>query len=398
MTRMAQVWTPVRALVIVVALSLTATLVACGDDDDGGGGGSDGASSSESNPALEQARDTLATATELPKFTFEGEPFDASKAAGKTIFSIPLSSAVPYVNAIEQEMKDVAALAGAKQVSYENKGSTQEHARGIQQAISSNADVIILQNLGPETLLPQLRAAKRAGIPVVVSHWYANGTEPPAAAKPLVTALSNAPFAEAGRLSTSYAVLNTDEDLHPLIITEDSFPISGVIKKAMRDELEKLCESCEATEINVPLADWQTKMQAAVQSALTRDPKINYVLPLYDSMSLGVQAAIRASGKSDEVKIASFNGTADILKLIVDDDIMQADVGEDPKWIAWATMDQALRLASGVEPIADGNEQTPLRVFDDSNIADAGSPPKNGQGYGDAYVDGYKQIWGLSGQ
>ena len=35
--------------------------------------------------------------------------------------------------------------------------------------------------------------------------------------------------------------------------------------------------------IDVAAADWGTKMQSAVQSALVKDSGVNYVIPLYDS-------------------------------------------------------------------------------------------------------------------
>jgi ribose transport system substrate-binding protein len=52
-------------------------------------------------------------------------------------------------------------------------------------------------------------------------------------------------------------------------------------------------------------------------------------------------------------------------------------------------------MAAGEDSIADGNEKTPLRIFDDSNIDETGTPPVGGKGYGDAYISGYKQLWGL---
>lgn len=368
------------------------------------GGGGSSSSSTESgsteasgggNAALEEATANLEEASKIPQFTLEAPSFDASKAAGKTIVTIPLASTDPYVADIDSSMHEVADKVGVKLVSWENEGSPQQQAQGIEHAIATKADVIVLQNLGPESLMPQLRSAKKAGIPVVVSHWYQNDEPMPAESAEVVTAQVTAPFAEGGKLSVDYAVTNSEDTAHPLIVTTDEFPISLTIKEAMKEELAAICSDCEAEEINVPLAEWQNGMSGAVQSALTKNPEINWVLPLYDSMSVGVEAGIRAAGKSSTVKIASFNGTPSILQLIQEGDIMQADMAEDPNWIGWATMDQAMRIAAGAEPIEDGNEHTPIRVFDDSNISEVGEPPVPGQGYGDAYEKGYEEMWGL---
>ena len=37
----------------------------------------------------------------------------------------------------------------------------------------------------------------------------------------------------------------------------------------------------------------------------------------------------------------------------------------------------------------------PLLIFDKDNADTAGKPPKVNTGYGDAYVDGYRQLWKL---
>ena len=56
-------------------------------------------------------------------------------------------------------------------------------------------------------------------------------------------------------------------------------------------------------------------------------------------------------------------------------------------------MDQAFRVIAGVPPVP--SERTPLRVFDDRNVDQAGSPPPFDRGYGRAYVDGYRELWGV---
>jgi hypothetical protein len=60
-------------------------------------------------------------------------------------------------------------------------------------------------------------------------------------------------------------------------------------------------------------------------------------------------------------------------------------------------MDQAMRLTTGVKPIADGDYGIPLRVFDDSNVDQTGVPPKYGLGYGgDKWRNGFVNAWGVA--
>ena len=54
---------------------------------------------------------------------------------------------------------------------------------------------------------------------------------------------------------------------------------------------------------------------AAAAEALLADPSINYILPIYDSMSQFVVPALRITGSEGSVKVASFNGTPFVLDL-----------------------------------------------------------------------------------
>ena len=78
------------------------------------------------------------------------------------------------------------------------------------------------------------------------------------------------------------------------------------------------------------------------------------------------------------------------MKLIGPNSVIAVDVAENLDWIAYGAIDQHLRLASGAEPTTTPN--IPIRVFDATNIAEFTGP---GLGFGDAYPDDYRELWGL---
>ena len=120
---------------------------------------------------------------------------------------------------------------------------------------------------------------------------------------------------------------------------------------------------------------------------------MNYVIPIYDSMSTFVTPAIAIAGKGDAVKVATFNGTPFALDMIRDGSI-EMDIGENLDWIAHAMLDAEMRLLCGQEAIRDS--KVPLRVFSAENIADVGTPADPAMGYGDAYQAGFKDLWMLA--
>jgi ribose transport system substrate-binding protein len=394
------------ALIGVLALAMALTACGGSDSSSSGGGGTTAAAASGSgdgaaapaDDAKAQAAAEIEKAKAMPEFTLQAEAFDITKAKGKTVFNIPVASTIPYVAAVDREMKKVAEDNGVKFIQYENQGNPTQWATGFNQAINQKVDLIIMQaGNDPRLVIPQLKRAKAAGIPVLVSHLYQNDTQPPAEVKDLITGIVTVPFWESGRLSVDYAISQDGCDAvkSTLIINAEEVPPSNGIVKAMEEQIAKRCPEGKATVVNVPVVDWGTKIGPETQSALNRDPAIKWVLPIYDSMSLPAAAGIRAAGKANAVRIASYNGTPDVLKLIQDGDIMAAEMGENINWLGWANMDQAFRILADAPLIADGNEETPLRVFDDSNIDDVGRPPTPNKGYGDAYIAGYKKLWGL---
>jgi ribose transport system substrate-binding protein len=203
------------------------------------------------------------------------------------------------------------------------------------------------------------------------------------------------PFELAGRLQADWVIQATNGTADALVITSNDASSTTPLMRGLRDEFRRRCPTCKVAAVDVPISEWAARIRSEVQSALVRDPKIDYVIPIYDSMSQFVVPAIRAAGAASRVRIAAFNGTPFVLKLMQDGDIVAMDVGENPSWLGWAAMDQTFRVMVGEQPVK--SEHTPLRVFDDGDVADAGRPPQFDAGYGNAYVGGYKKLWHVGG-
>ena len=79
-------------------------------------------------------------------------------------------------------------------------------------------------------------------------------------------------------------------------------------------------------------------------------------------------------GKTGKVKVVSYNGSPYALKFIQDGDIVAMNVGEDTVGIGYASMDQTFRVLLGKPPV---DERTPIRIWDESNVDDAGRPRRS---------------------
>ena len=91
---------------------------------------------------------------------------------GKSILSIPVSSANPFTANIEKSMQGVAAKVGFKFTTWENQGQSSQWMQGMDTALNQKVSLIdLLAGTDPRVLVPQIAAARAAKIPVIASHY-----------------------------------------------------------------------------------------------------------------------------------------------------------------------------------------------------------------------------------
>jgi ribose transport system substrate-binding protein len=367
-----------RVLTLGAAVALTATIVTAAL--------AGGATSSD----VAGAKANLDKYRALPQFAAPGPAFDAkAKAGGKTLFVIPASSQVPFVATINDHIKRIAAMAGVKVTTWQNQGQPSQWVQGMNAAVAQKASaIVLLAGNDPAGLQPQIKAAKAKGIPTIVAHLY-DEKQPSA---PNVGAVVNIPYNVAGQLIADHAIVDTNGKTDALVVTINQVKSTVPMVAGVKSEFAKYCKGCKLKFTDVTIADIATKIQPNVQGALTADPNINYVICLYDSAEAPfAEAAIRAAGRVGKVKISTFNGTPTVLKEVKSGQIVTMDVGENLEWIGYAIVDQSMRIMGGLPTVK--SEHVPVRVFDKSNIAQAGS--KFTSGWGTTYIGGYQKLWGL---
>jgi ribose transport system substrate-binding protein len=376
---------------------LAGVLAACGSStSSSAASGSSAAGSTGGGANLALVKSQLTAAMKPTTFVAPGPAFNASVDAGKTVFNMPSDSADPFYTPISQGMQQAATAAHLKLITYANQGTTSEWVQGMDQAIAQHVGAIVLGGINPNVIAPQIAQAEADHIVVEESHEYQEGAATPSN----LQANSYGAFAQAAQLMADYAIEKTGGHVHALIITDNAYPNSLTMYDSMVKTFRTECGSgCTFTSVDVPITNWASGIQPAVESALTSNPSINWVLPVYDSMSEYIVPGIQAKGDASKVSVASYNGTPFVLKYIEDPasdgGIVKMDAGENPALIGWQAIDQVLRLMAGKPPAP--NDTTQIRVFDSSNVSLTGNPPQLGVGYGpNSYITGFEKLWGLA--
>jgi ribose transport system substrate-binding protein len=327
-----------------------------------------------------------------PEFVAPGDPIDIrSVLKGKLLYSIPVTSANPFTEGIFSSVKKLAPTIGFTFKEWENQGSLAEWQRGIEQAITDGAALVDLTGgSDPRLLGPQIADAHKGGLKVIDSHasGYTQGISPN------VDATLGAPYEPSGLLMAAYTALKSNGKAHVLIIRSDEITGTPVFTKAIKDGLAKYCPNCKVSEANAPVVQWPTSIPAAVRGALLADPSLDYIIPIYDPETPYIVPVLRQLAAPDSVHVVGYAGTPAVLDEIANGHYVQMDVGESNENIGMALIDLEARVLMGQKkPSVD--RKIALRIWDKSNIKEAGTPAAYSVGYGDAIRKGYFKLWGL---
>jgi len=339
---------------------------------------------------LENAKALVAQYSKLPAFEPPGPAFDAKMCMkDKKVFVVPLTNQNPFCVAIAEGMKIAASTVGFPIKVWETQFSPDQWTQGMNKAVEEGYNLIDLEGaLPPELIAPQIGEVRKKGVKVTVTHDYDATTQK---APDIVDGAANTDYVTVGKIIAAWTIAKTGGKVNAIVMGPDEITPTPPLRESILTYFKENCPDCKVKYVNTPLTEWATKIQPSVQAALLADPSINYVLPVYDSMSQFAVPAIQAA--NSKAKIVSYNGTPFVMDMLRDGDIVEMLVGESLGWVGMAGIDNDMRLLCGMEGVKKLN--TPAYIFTKENVKTAGVPATYNDGYGNAQVDGFKKLWGL---
>src|ERR1700761_422982 len=186
------------------------------------------------SPDLEALRKDIEAYKVLPKFVPPGPPFDAKKVMeNKTIISIPVSSAIPFITTLEQAFSNVSKEVGFKFMEWKNQGLIPQWQNGMTYAVSQKYDLIdLLAGADPRILKTQIDIATQAGLKVVSSHY--SGMKQ--SVVPYLTSNVPSDYETGARLLAEWAIVRTNGKPNVLVITSDEVFSTAAMVEAMKAE------------------------------------------------------------------------------------------------------------------------------------------------------------------
>jgi ribose transport system substrate-binding protein len=226
------------------------------------------------SPEAARAREQLEPYRQVPKFQAPGEAFDARACMkGKSILSIPASSAVPFIKTIQESIEKLAGEIGFTYKPWENQGQVTQWVQGFDYAINNKFQLIeLLAGADPRFVEPQVKAAKAAGLMVVAAHLTGYEQPIPGGA----TGVVPIDYKRAGGLLADWAIWKTDGKANASVMGVSDVLSTDSMFSGVKEEFAK-CPNCKANYMNVSIPEMAVKTQSMAQGALTADPNIDYM-------------------------------------------------------------------------------------------------------------------------
>ena len=338
----------------------------------------------------------LAAARAVPEFVPPGPAFDASSAAGKSMFYLAITFNVEIVQNLYRGVQEAAAAAGCTTDVFDAKGQPPLYVQGFEQAINRGFDCILLESIQTSLVAEPMRRAQAAGIPVININEVAE--EGPNI--PWPDGLTAFDYVGGALLDADWILADSSGKDINVVIFHAGGPRHQQMADAQRQRIESMCiGGCKVTEEIVRFADFATRLPSLAQTAVNRDPSVNYMIPVIDGMTLNIIPGLEAAGAQERVKIATYNGTPSVLQLMKDNHVVYADPGGPHVWEGWVDVDQALRVLTGNDPVPSTTEESkpPNRLFDRTNIDELDLSGPEEVWYNTAAAkEGFKQLWGIA--
>jgi len=367
----------------LIAAALAAGLVLSGCSSSSDEAAPTEAAPAADNLAVAQAAYDAALAASLT-FAYPGDAFDASAASGKKVAMISINDQIPV---LKQWTDTIAAGLESQGVEVTQKsdagGVIDPLPKFFAQAVTDKVDLIIT-NAVPAALIP---LADLGDIPVMTTNQTA---APGVAVAAGIAADPSFDYTIAASLMADWFCVTGAGAGNAVVWGSEGQASSPVMIEVIKARVAEICPSAKVEYKDAPLASWfDGTLDGVAKNAVTADPTITHLMPIYDGMSFATGAGLTAAG-STAIQ-SSFNMTPAVAAAIGTSSV-KMDVGCPNDWFSYATVDAGLRLLTG--NAVPTNYGITCKVFDESNIASIDATVENSVNwYGIDFAAEFAKYW-----
>jgi len=260
-----------------------------------------------------------------------------------------------FFDPMNASASDAAKKAGADYVVVDARLDVSRQIDGVENMIAQSVSAIILNPVDSDAIVPAVLSANKAKIPVFTVDVKSRGGN-------IVSHITSDNI-EAGRLAGEFMVQKLPEGSQVGIV--DGPPISTFqqrvegFSKAIEGKL-KIGAHQNALQ-NTPEA-----FTATTENLITGNKDLKALFTVNDYAGEAAAAAIETSGRKD-VWVVSIDGSPDVVKIVAQDGIIKAVVGQQPGQMGRLAVDTAIRYLKGEK--VPSEVKAPLELVTKENAA-----------------------------
>lgn len=218
----------------------------------------------------------------------------------------------PAVKVFAQGIEDKAKELGVELVELDGEWNAQKQTDQLESLIAQDVDAIILNPVDSKSIIPAVKKAFDAGIPVVMG---AMNIDPEG--KDYVVSYVGADEIDVGRAAGELMKQALGDEGGKVVIVEGQAGTAPQMDRTKGFE-EAIAGSNIEIVGKLPGEFDKAKAMAVTEDALTKYKDLKGIFAQDDTMCVGVVQAMKAMGKTgDDIKVVSFNGSkagADMVK------------------------------------------------------------------------------------
>jgi ribose transport system substrate-binding protein len=218
-------------------------------------------------------------------------PFQGKMPSGKQIDY--LQCAAPICVEIGEQLSEGAEAVGWK-VKVVPEGATPEEVRNAWELVAEEEPDGIVPTGGYEHQIfrQQLAEVKADGIPVI-GHSEAT---PANQSEGIYATLAGPELNErVGKQEANWILAEDGESANVLFINS-GYPINTIQEKSLKKQLAAECSGCEFSSYLAPITSIGKDLAGKIATEMQANPSVNYLVPAFGDMAVGVPAALAGAG------------------------------------------------------------------------------------------------------
>ncbi len=278
-----------------------------------------------------------------------------------------------------EAMVEAAEAAGWNATIVDGKLSPDGFATAIRQATAAGADVLVPIGISCSAAAAAFQEAKAAGVTIIGGGGTDDCDTPVWDSERLWLPADDQPtdygtFGAFGTLQADYVYGKTNGDVKAVVINMTSQSWGKLITDSFNSELDALGGGEVLAQVDV--SDPESADGSFIQkvtSALLANPDANALIVPTDAYLVnGLAAAINQAGLADKLVVVGNFGSEAALDMIREGQPgITATIGDAQDWQAWGSVDTAIRVLAGEDPIYVG--ETVQAVDADHNLSESGA-------------------------